>query len=86
MFLQQRLDGCQHVINTLIAAGHSMTSSERPSPEPLLKKEASPAVLRGRQLWKCSGSFVCLELQGLGDNFETLSAFRVCYSPQVILG
>ena len=26
-----------------------MTSSERPSPEPLLKKEASPAVLGGRE-------------------------------------
>ena len=26
-----------------------MTSSERPSPEPILKKEASPAVLRGRE-------------------------------------
>ena len=26
-----------------------MSSSERPSPEPLLKEEASPAVLRGRQ-------------------------------------
>ena len=25
-----------------------MTSSERPSPEPILKKEASPAVLGGR--------------------------------------
>ena len=33
--------------NALSAAGNSMTSSERPSPEPLLKKEASPAVLRG---------------------------------------
>ena len=28
-----------------------MTSSERPSPEPLLKKEASPAVLGGREFW-----------------------------------
>ena len=31
------------------AAGNSTTGSERPSPEPLLKKEASPAVLEGRQ-------------------------------------
>ena len=38
------------------AAGNSMTSSERPSPEPLLKKEASLAVLRGREFWKCSGN------------------------------
>ena len=28
---------------TLSTAGNSMTSSERPSPEPLLKKEGSPA-------------------------------------------
>ena len=37
-------------------AGNSMTGSERPSPEPLLKKEASPAVLGGERiletLWK----------------------------------
>ena len=44
-----------------------MTGSERPSPEPLLKKEASPAVLGGREFWKRSGSLKCLELQGLGD-------------------
>ena len=31
-----------------------MTSSERPSPEPILKKEASPAVLGGRKFWKRS--------------------------------
>ena len=42
--------------NTLSTAGNAMTRSERPSPEPLLKKEASPAVLRGREFWKCSGS------------------------------
>ena len=33
--------------NTPSTAGNSMTGSERPSPEPLLKKEASPAVLGG---------------------------------------
>ena len=38
----------QKVRNTLSTAGNSMTSSERPSPEPLLKKEAPPAVLGGR--------------------------------------
>ena len=43
-------------------AGNSMTGSERPSPEPLLKKEASPAVLGGREFWKRSGSLKCLEL------------------------
>ena len=43
-----------------------MTSSERLSPEPLLKKEASPAVLRGLEFWKCSGGFKSLEFQGLG--------------------
>ena len=44
-----------HLRNTLSTAVNSMTSSERPSPEPLLKKEVSPAVLTGRQFWKCSG-------------------------------
>ena len=29
-------------------------------PEPLLKKEAPPAVLGGREFWKCSGSLKCL--------------------------
>ena len=33
--------------NTPSTAGNSMTGSERPSPEPILKKEASPAVLGG---------------------------------------
>ena len=33
--------------NALSTAGNSMTSSERPSPKPFLKKEASPAVLGG---------------------------------------
>ena len=44
------------------AAGNSMTGSERPSPEPILKKEASPAILGGREFWKSSGAFKCLEL------------------------
>ena len=35
--------------NALSTAGNSMTSSERPSPEPILKKEASPAVPGGRE-------------------------------------
>ena len=48
--------------HTPSTAGNSMTGSERPSPEPLLKKEAPPAVLGGRQFWKCSGSLKCLEL------------------------
>ena len=52
-----------HVVrNALSIAGSSVTSSERPSPEPLLKEEASAAVLRGRELWKCSGGLKCLEL------------------------
>ena len=50
------------VRDTPSTAGNSMTGSERPSPEPLLKKEASPAVLGGREFWKCSGSLKCLEL------------------------
>ena len=33
--------------NTPSTAGNSVTSSERPSPEPILKKEASPAGLGG---------------------------------------
>ena len=33
--------------NTPSTAGNSMTGSGRPSPEPLLKKEAPPAVLGG---------------------------------------
>ena len=50
-----------------------MTGSERPPPEPLLKKEASPAVLGGgREIWKCSGSLKCLELKGLGHPSRTL--------------
>ena len=50
------------VRNTPSTAGNSMTSSERPSPEPILKKGASPAVLGGREFWKRSGRFECLEL------------------------
>ena len=44
--------------NTRSTAGNSMTDSERPSPEPLLRKEASPAVLGGREFLKCSGAAV----------------------------
>ena len=44
-----------------------MTSSERPSPEPLLKKEASPTVLRGENSWECFGGFKCLEFLGFGE-------------------
>ena len=48
------------VRNTPSTAGNSMTSSERPSPEPLLKKEASQAVLGGENiletLWKPSNA------------------------------
>ena len=47
-------------------------SSESPSPESILKKEASPAVLGGREFWKRSGSLKCLELQGLGHPSRTL--------------
>ena len=45
---------------------------ERPSPEPLLKKEESPAVLRRRELGKCSGSLGCLELKGFRVPSRTL--------------
>ena len=41
------------VKTTLSTAGNLMASSERPFPEPLLKKEAS----QPRQFWKCSGGF-----------------------------
>ena len=37
--------------NTPSAAVNSMTGSERPSPEPLLKKEASSAALGRREFW-----------------------------------
>ena len=49
-----------------------MTSSERPSPEPIPEKEASPAVLGGGEFWKRSGSLKCLELKGLGHPSRTL--------------
>ena len=50
-----------------------MTTALRgPSPEPLPKKEAPPAVLGGREFWKCSGILKCLELQGWGDPSRTL--------------
>ena len=58
--------------STPSTAGNSMTSSERPSPEPILKKEASPAVLGGREFWKRSGSLKCSELWGLGHPSRTL--------------
>ena len=58
--------------NTPSTVGNFMTSSERPSPEPILKKEASPAVLGGREFWKHSGSLKCLELSGLGRPSRTL--------------
>ena len=47
--------------NTLSTAGNSMTSSERPSPEPLLKKEAPPSrAVREIILDACSGSMIYL--------------------------
>ena len=48
--------------DTSSTAGNSMTGSERPSPEPLLKKGASPAVLGGETILECSGALKCLEL------------------------
>ena len=68
----RKLPFARNFRNTLSTAGTSMTGSERPSPEPLLKKEASPAVLGGRECWKCSGAFKCLEFQGLGHPSRTL--------------
>ena len=58
--------------NALSTAGTSMTSSGRPSPEPLLKKGGAPSRT---EFWKCSGCLECLEcleLQGLGDLSRTL--------------
>ena len=46
-FLALRLGVVRNILST---AGNSMTGSEKPSPEPLLKKETSPAVLGGRML------------------------------------
>ena len=62
------LVGREKLRNTLSTAGNSKTSSERPSPEPILKKEAPPAGLGGRQFWKRSGSLKCLELKGFGES------------------
>ena len=45
-----------------------MTGSERPS----LEKRSVPSRTAGRQFWKRSGAFKCLELQGLGDPSRTL--------------
>ena len=42
-----------------------MTSSERPSPEPLLRKEASPAILGGGEFWKCSGGLLNYRALGI---------------------
>ena len=61
-----------HLRNILSTAWNSMTSSERPSPEPLLQKEAFPAVRRGREFWKCTGGLTCLELQSLRGSSRTL--------------
>ena len=58
--------------NTPSTAGNSITGSERPSSEPFLKKEASPAVLGGRSFWKGSGSLKCLEFLCLGHPSRTL--------------
>ena len=69
---QGELVGYRVVRNAPSTAGNSMTGSERPSPEPLLKKEAPPAVLGGREFWKCFGSLKCLELQSLGHPSRTL--------------
>ena len=60
------------VRNAPSTAGDSMTDSERPSPEPLPKKEASPAVLAGREFWKCSGAFNALTYRALGDPSRAL--------------
>ena len=46
-FLQAVILRRGKIRNTPSTAGNSMADSERPSPEPLLKKEASPAVLGG---------------------------------------
>ena len=40
-------DGDRSIIVIAIHRVNSMTGSERPSPEPFLKNEASPAVLGG---------------------------------------
>ena len=45
-----------------VQLGTSMTGSERPSPEPLLKKEASPAVPKGPKIEKNSISIEIFNL------------------------
>ena len=44
-----------------------MTSSERPSPEPLLKKEASPAVPRGQNSGNALEASNALNYRALGS-------------------
>ena len=46
--------------NALSTAGNSMTSSERPSTEPRLKKKLPEPHWGGGYFWKCSGSLKCL--------------------------
>ena len=62
--------------NTPSTAGNSMTSSERPSPEPLLKKEASPAILGGERilemLWSRIIGFGGSQPYSRGEFQETL--------------
>ena len=62
-----------------IAAG---PLSLRPSLEPLLKKEASPAVFGGREFRKCSGGFKCLARKSLGGPSHTLEANLGKSSPE----
>ena len=50
------------------AAGNSMTGSERPSPEPFLKKEASPAVLGGERIPEMLWSLQMPLIIGLGGS------------------
>ena len=51
-------------------------SSERPSSEPLLKKEATPTVLSGREFWKC------LEFLGWGVPSCTLEGNSIGRTPR----
>ena len=49
--------------NSLSTAGNSMTSCERP---PLLRKEGSPALLRGREFWNSLEASNALNYRALG--------------------
>ena len=58
--------------NTLRIAGNSITSSERPSPEPLLKTRGVPSRTEGERILEMVLRHQIIELYGLGVSSRTL--------------